>query len=99
MPGTRPLALVTGASSGIGADLAREFTRHGHDVVLTARRVAPMETLAIELRAADRSKPGAVASRAGELDRRGLSVDLLVKNAGHRARGAVGESGAVHVSE
>jgi short-subunit dehydrogenase len=41
----RPLALVTGASSGIGADLARD----GHDLVLAARRVEPMQALAQEL--------------------------------------------------
>lgn len=108
MPGTRPLALVTGASSGIGADLAREFARHGHDVVLTARRVAPMETLAIELRAAgatvtvlaaDLSKPGAAASLTGELDRRGLSVDVLVNNAGLGAGGPFHESDPARVSE
>ena len=46
----RPLALVTGASVGIGAELARELARHGHDLVLTARRVAPMQALADELR-------------------------------------------------
>src|SRR5260370_13445743 len=46
----RPLALVTGASSGLGAEVARELARHGHDLVLTARRAAPMEALAVELR-------------------------------------------------
>ena len=108
MTGNRPLALVTGASSGIGADLAREFARHGHDVVLTARRVAPMETLATELRAsgatvtviaADLSKPGAAASLAAELDRRQLSVDVLVNNAGRGAGGPCHESEATRVSE
>jgi len=46
---TRALALVTGASSGIGADLARELARDGHDVVLSARTLAPMQALATEL--------------------------------------------------
>jgi short-subunit dehydrogenase len=88
---TRPLALVTGASSGIGAALARELGRHGHDLVLTARRAAPMEALAGELRAlgaaatiipADLSRPGAAASLAHQLASRGLDIDVLVNNAG-----------------
>ena len=108
MTGNRPLALVTGSSSGIGADLAREFTRHGHDVVLTARRVAPMEKLATELRAsgaavtviaADLGKPGAAASLAADLDRRGLAVDVLVNNAGLGAGGPFHESDGTRVSE
>jgi short-subunit dehydrogenase len=88
---TRPLALVTGASAGIGVELARELAGHGHDLVLTARRTAPMEKLADELRvtgatvtvlAADLSKPGAAASVAHEIATRGLSIDVLINNAG-----------------
>jgi short-subunit dehydrogenase len=87
----RPLALVTGASRGIGAALARELARHGHDLVLGARGVEAMQELAEELRgtgakttviAADLSLPGAAAQLADELDRRGLGIDILINNAG-----------------
>jgi len=97
MAGTgRPLALVTGASGGIGAALARELARHGHDIVLTARGTEPMEALAVELRAAgaaatviaaDLAQPGAAAALADELATSGLAIDVLVNNAGLGAAG------------
>ena len=47
----RRRAILTGASSGIGLDLARELARRGYDLALLARRVALLESLASELRA------------------------------------------------
>ncbi len=87
----RPLALVTGASSGIGAELARELARHGHDLVLTARRTTELEALATELRALgaaarvvtkDLSMPGAARALATELEASGMQIDVLINNAG-----------------
>jgi short-subunit dehydrogenase len=87
----RPVALVTGASSGIGSELARELARDGHDLVLVARRAEPMDRLADELKAfgasaiviaADLAQPGAARSLAGEIDSLGLTVDVLINNAG-----------------
>ena len=92
----RPLALVTGASAGIGAELARELARHGHDLILAARRLAPMQALAEELRrggteatviAADLSRPGAGLALAEDIAGRGLDIDVLVNNAGFGAAG------------
>jgi short-subunit dehydrogenase len=47
---SRPLALVTGASSGIGLELAREFARNGHDLVITATDTTALNIVAGELR-------------------------------------------------
>ena len=104
----RPLALVTGASGGIGAALARELARHGHDLVLAARSLAPMEALAAELRAsgaaapvlaADLSKPGAAATLAHEIASRGLLIEILINNAGLGATGRFDRNDPTRISE
>jgi uncharacterized protein len=104
----RPLALVTGASSGIGADLARALARDGHDLVLTARTLAPMQALARELEAhgadtiviaADLSKPGAASALAAEIETRGLHVDVVVNNAGLGATGRFDRMDAIRIGE
>ncbi|MFZ3312093.1 MAG: SDR family NAD(P)-dependent oxidoreductase, partial [Xanthobacteraceae bacterium] len=57
----KPVALITGASSGIGADLARIFAENSHDLVWGARRQDRLETLAAEIAAAGRPRPTVLA--------------------------------------
>ncbi len=86
----RRTVLITGASAGIGADIAREAARRGHDLILTARRAAPMQALADEIGAAarvtvlveDLADPAAPTRLADAIAERGLTVDGLVNNAG-----------------
>ena len=90
-------ALITGASSGIGAALAPLFARDGWHLVLVARTVAPMEALAAQLADAhgvtvtvirsDLSLTGAAPRLAGEVQARGIVVDALVNNAGFGLHG------------
>jgi len=85
-------ALITGASSGIGAALARCFARGGHRLVLVARSADKLQVLATQLHAqfgvqalalpADLTQPDAVGRLAATLRRRRMAIDVLVNNAG-----------------
>lgn len=80
----RQTALITGASSGIGADLARLFARDGYDLVLVARGEAKMHELGLPatIIPADLSKPGAAQRVVDALVDRSINIDVLVNNAG-----------------
>jgi uncharacterized protein len=94
----RPVTLITGASSGIGAELARVFAAHGHELVITARREASLAALADEIAASGRKRPtivvadlaarDAAAKIAAELQARGLEPQHVVNNAGFGLAGA-----------
>ncbi len=101
---TRPTALITGASSGIGAELARLFAADSHDLVLVARRARQLEDLSAELRechgisvrvlARDLSEPASVGDLWNELMAARVQVDVLVNNAGVGLYGPVWEQDA-----
>jgi short-subunit dehydrogenase len=85
------VALVTGASRGIGPLIAREIARQGGHVVLTARSAADLKAVASELAAdgadvsvslADLTEPGAAQALIDAVEREHGGVDLLVNNAG-----------------
>jgi uncharacterized protein len=100
-PDFHSTCLVTGASSGIGADVSRSLARRGHGVTLVARRAERLEELAAELRSshgvrvevigcdlADESSRGSLLDRLGEL---AVNVEVLVNNAGFGTGGRFAE--------
>jgi hypothetical protein len=101
---TRAATLVTGASSGIGRELARLFAAGGDDLILVARREAEMESLAAEVGDVygvestvvpmDLTTPTAVDDILDRVGEAGLHVDTLVNNAGFGVYGAYHETDA-----
>jgi len=91
-------ALVTGASSGLGADFARQLAAQGYSLLLVARSLAPMQALAdtliaqhgvaVEVLPQDLAAPGAAQALKERIDALGLPVELLVNNAGFGVHGA-----------
>jgi short-subunit dehydrogenase len=88
----RPMVVVTGGSEGIGYELARRFARAGQDVMLVARRLAPLERAAASIQAdfkveavavaADVTAPDAIAAIERALAAQRAYADVLVNSAG-----------------
>src|SRR5258706_12443654 len=87
----RPVALITGASSGIGLDLAKLFAQGGHDLVLVARNEEALRGVAVDCEklgvkahvlAKDLSNSNSPQEIFDELEGRGIAVEVVVNNAG-----------------
>jgi uncharacterized protein len=101
-PSPATTALVTGASSGIGAAIARELAARGHGLVLVARRRDRLQALASELEAAhgiraealgcDLTKAASRQRLPARIESLGLGVSVLVNNAGFATGGPFHES-------
>ena len=101
-PGQGQTALITGASAGIGVDLAECFAKDGYDVILTARSEGALKEVAQRLSGAHGVKAHVVAQDLGAIGGgtalanaikgRGLDLDVVVNNAGYGHAGALTSS-------
>ncbi|HUO74132.1 MAG TPA: SDR family oxidoreductase [Solirubrobacteraceae bacterium] len=101
-PSPSSVALVTGASAGIGAAIATELAGRGHGLVLVARRMQRLQQLADELHnkygvrvetiSCDLAKTAPRGRLARQIEELGLDVEILVNNAGFATNGAFHES-------
>jgi len=106
MSGLRPVTVITGASAGIGAALAREFARNGHALALVARRQDRLHALADEIAAAGGVWPLVVVADLQQRDAarligdalaaQGAEPQFMVNNAGF---GLVGTAAALDRDE
>ena len=88
----RPLALITGASSGIGLSFSRELATRGYDLILVARREDRLKSVAADLsnqygvecriEVVDLANPDAVKPLVDRLLSDGLEIEVLINNAG-----------------
>ena len=100
-------ALVTGASSGIGAAIARQLAAIGSDLVITARRKENLDALAKELTErhgvtvdvlpADLSEPDAAKALFDATEGAGKPIDILVNNAGYGIQSHLADSDLDHL--
>ncbi|MFC5885619.1 SDR family oxidoreductase [Kitasatospora sp. CM 4170] len=103
------VALITGASAGLGVEFARQWAERGADVVLVARRLDRLEELAEQLGnrygvratavAADLALPGAGTGLRAELDARGIAVHTLINNAGFGSYGPFAEQDPAQINQ
>lgn len=102
-------ALITGASSGIGAEAARLLAEKGHSLILTARREDRLKALKTEVEkkhgvkavviALDLSRDGAARELYDRVSKMGLVVDVLVNNAGFGMKGEFAEADPTRIED
>ncbi len=98
------VALITGASAGLGEEFARQLSQRGHRLVLAARRKDRLDALASELGnvrtiAIDLAAAGSAAKLVADLERAGEQVELLINNAGYGLIGRFAELDAARQRE
>src|SRR3954451_23103214 len=102
-------ALITGSSSGLGSEFARQFAARGANVVLVARREERLRELAERLErdhkvtatpiAVDLAQPTAPAELRRALDERGITIQSLINNAGFGMKGSFIDSDSARIAE
>jgi short-subunit dehydrogenase len=106
---SKSTTLITGASSGIGLELARLFARHGYNLALVARSAHKLESLTLELKQAyavevailpvDLSRAGAAQEVFEAVQARGLEIHTLVNNAGFGIHKPLAETDPAEIAQ